>query len=236
MFRRVFFILPAISLALMSFQTGDLVKTKSGSGGVPIFSDGFESGNFAAWSGSVRDAGDLAVTSQAALEGTRGMRARIDDNAAIFVQDNTPNNVNVYDVHFHFDPHSIVMANLNSHTIFVGTDFQGTIVQALRVELRFSNGAYQIRAGSRNDNLTWTNTAWFTIGDAEHQIEVEWDAASPGETDGKLKLKIDDVVRANRQGLDNNNFRIDRARLGALAGIDSGTRGIYYFDQFESFR
>jgi hypothetical protein len=228
MFQKILFVLSLFSLALMSFQ--------SGSAKVPIFSDGFESGNFSAWSTSKQDAGDLAVTSKAALQGTKGMRALIDDNTAIFVQDNKPSNEDVYDIHFHFDPNSIKMGNLNSHAIFIGYDYQGTFVQAIRVELRYSNGAYQIRSGSHNDNLTWTYTAWFTISDAEHQIEVEWDAAKPGENDGKLKLKIDDVVRGNRIGLDNDTFRIDRIRLGAVSGIDAGTRGIYYFDQFGSFR
>lgn len=55
-------------------------------------------------------------------------------------------------------------------------------------------------------------------------------------TDANLKFKIDDVVHGNRLNLDNETLRIDRVRLGALGGIDSGTRGIYYFDAFASFR
>ncbi len=35
---------------------------------------------------------------------------------------------------------------------------------------------------------------------------------------------------------DNDTRRIDRVRLGAVAGIDTGTRGTYYFDAFESRR
>jgi len=34
--------------------------------------------------------------------------------------------------------------------------------------------------------------------------------------------------------VDNDTRRIDRARLGALTGIDTGTRGTYFFDAFES--
>jgi len=37
-------------------------------------------------------------------------------------------------------------------------------------------------------------------------------------------------------GVDNDTRRIDRIRLGALTGIDIGTRGAYYFDAFESRR
>jgi hypothetical protein len=51
-----------------------------------------------------------------------------------------------------------------------------------------------------------------------------------------LKLKINGVVRAERTWLDSDMFRIATARLGAVAGVDSGSRGIYCFDQFESYR
>ena len=37
-------------------------------------------------------------------------------------------------------------------------------------------------------------------------------------------------------GIDNDTRRIDRVRLGAVAGIDSGTRGTYFFDNFASER
>ena len=39
--------------------------------------------------------------------------------------------------------------------------------------------------------------------------------------------------QADLSGVDNDTWRIDRARLGALTGIDTGTRGTYYFDAFE---
>jgi hypothetical protein len=99
---------------------------------VPIFIDGFESGNLSAWSAKVLDGGDLAVTAPAALEGTKGMRALLDDNHFLHVQDNTPNNEAVYNIHFHFDPNSIVMANLDGHNIFIGYDLKTTLVPALR--------------------------------------------------------------------------------------------------------
>ena len=236
MLRKSFFIIVLAGLALAAFQPGGIQRAQAKSAKTPIFSDGFESGNFSAWTRRVTDAGDLAVTAGAAMQGVKGMRAKIDDNRPIYVLDKTPLNEMVYDVKFHFDPNSIRMANLDSHNILSGEDNQGTFVTALRLDLRFANGGYQLRALSRNDDQTWTATAWSTISDAPHQIEVEWDAASPGQTDGNLKLKIDDTVVSDLQGLDNNNFRIDRVKLGAVRGLDTGTRGTYFFDQFESFR
>jgi hypothetical protein len=49
-------------------------------------------------------------------------------------------------------------------------------------------------------------------------------------------LWIDDIQQEDLNGIDNDTRRIDRARLGALSGIDTGTRGTYYFDAFESRR
>jgi len=236
MIRKAFFLVSLLSLALMSFQSGYSFTRQSFKGGTPIFSDGFESGNFSAWDASVKDGGGLSVMAVAALVGNRGMRALIDDNHVLYVQDDTPNNEVVYDINFHFDPNTIRMANLDQHTIFLAFDQQDRFVPALQVELRFINGSYQVRARSRNDNLSWNSTGWFNLSDAEHQIEVEWDAATTGKNDGKLKLKLDGAVLIRRIGLDNDTFRIDRARLGAVAGLDSGTRGSYFFDQFMSFR
>jgi len=46
-------------------------------------------------------------------------------------------------------------------------------------------------------------------------------------------LWIDGVQRANLTGVDNDTRRIDRAQLGAVAGLGSGTLGVYYFDASE---
>jgi len=98
-------------------------------------------------------------------------------------------------------------------------------------------GNYQLRARLANNATTWTNTNWFTTSDAPHFIELDWRAATaPGASDGNLTLWIDGVEQADLTSVDNDTWRIDRARLGALAGIDAGTRGIYYFDAFESRR
>jgi hypothetical protein len=88
-----------------------------------------------------------------------------------------------------------------------------------------------------NDATTWTNTNWFTISDAPHYLELDWRASSAvGANNGGLTLWIDGIQQANLTGVDNDTRRVDRVRLGAVAGIDSGTRGVEYFDAFESRR
>jgi hypothetical protein len=201
-----------------------------------IFADGFESGNFAAWTANKPDNGNLGVTAAAALVGNSGMQAVIDDNNSFYVTDDTPNAEPRYRVRFRFDPNSIVMANGDAHYIFYG--YIGTSTTTLRVEFRFSAGAYQIRSGLKNDADSWvTPTQWVTISDAPHAIELDWRAATAaGANNGGLTLWVDGVQQADLAGIDNDAARIDRARMGPANSVDAGTRGTYYFDAFESRR
>jgi hypothetical protein len=75
------------------------------------------------------------------------------------------------------------------------------------------------------------------LSDASHYLEVEWRAATAsGANDGYLTLWIDGTQQANLSTIDNDTWRVDRARLGALSSLDAGTSGTYYFDAFESRR
>jgi hypothetical protein len=126
------------------------------------------------------------------------------------------------------------MSNNNAHYILYG--YSGTSTVALRIEFRYSV-AYQVRASAVNNGTTWTSSNWFTISNAPHYLEVDWVAAtSAGANNGYLTLWTDGTQRANLTGIANDTRRIDRVRLGPVAGIDSGTRGTYYLDEFESRR
>ena len=200
-----------------------------------IFADGFETGNLSAWSANTTDGGDLSVTTAAALIGANGLQAVLDDNISIYVTDDSPSAEPSYRVRFYFDPNTITMANGNAHFLFYG--YTGTSIVVTRVEFRRSSGVYQLRAALRNDGSTFTNTSWFTISDAPHYVELDWRASTgPGANNGGLTLWIDGTQQANLTGIDNDTRRIDRVQLGAVAGVDSGTRGTYYFDAFESRR
>jgi len=200
-----------------------------------IFADSFESGNLSAWSSSVTDGGDLGVSTAASLVGGNGLQALMDDNNSIYVTDDTPNAEPRYRARFYFDPNSISMSDGDTHFIFNG--FEGTSAAVTRVDFRQSSGAYQLRARLLDDSSNWTDTNWFTISDASHFIELDWMAATAaGTNNGGLTLWIDGTQQADLSGVDNDSWRIDRVRLGAVSGIDSGTRGAYYFDAFESRR
>ena len=201
-----------------------------------IFSDGFESGNLSAWSGSVTNAGDLNVNAGAVLNGIYGLQAVIDDNNTIYVTDDSPNAEAHYRARFYFDPNSITMASNDAHYLFYGYTSTSTLV--LRIELRFSKGSYQLRSALRNDSNSWTSSSWFSISDAPHFIEIDWRASTAsGANNGALTFWIDGGnPRAGLTGIDNDTRRIDRIQWGAVSGIDSGTRGAYFFDAFEARR
>lgn len=163
------------------------------------------------------------------------MQAVVDDRNAIYVTDDTPNAERHYRARFAFDPNSIRMESDNAHYILHG--YSGTSALAVRIEFRRSSGNYQLRAALSNDGSGWKSSAWVTLGDAPHAVAFDWRAATAaGANNGGLTLWIDGARRADLTGVDNDTRRMDRVSLGAVAGVDSGTRGTYFFDTFASER
>ncbi|HXQ37089.1 MAG TPA: hypothetical protein VN843_23970, partial [Anaerolineales bacterium] len=203
-----------------------------------IFKDGFESGDFSAWTSKTTNGGNLSVSPSAALFGSYGLRAVINNTASMYVTDDNPTFESRYRARFYFDPNSIAMGS-DTHNIFQGnqydpyTDTYNNVV--FQVQLRDSGG-YQIRGRILTDGGSAQTTSWYTITDASHNIEVDWSAATAdGANDGHLTLWLDDIQKENKTGIDNDTRRVDRVRLGATSGptVASGT---YYFDAFESRR
>jgi hypothetical protein len=200
-----------------------------------IFADGFESGNLSAWTGSVTNSGNLSVSPGAALAGSFGLQATFNNTTAMYVRDDSPNAEPRYRARFYFDPNSITMASGDAHIFFQGNI--GTTTGVLRGSFRFYSSQSQVRFSLLNDSGTWQNTAWFTITDLPHTLEIDWAAASAaGANNGFLTLWIDGTQKASLTGIDNDTKRIDRVTLGPRSGIDAGTHGTYFFDAFESRR
>jgi RHS repeat-associated protein len=203
-----------------------------------IFVDEFENG-LTRWSSSVTDGGDLAMSASAAISGTLGLAAVIDDNTAIYVTDQTPSAEKRYRARFYFNPNHIVStssAQDDAHYIFHALDITGTVV--LRLEFRLIMGDYQLRAEMLRDTAnTWSSTPWVTIADQWHAIEFDWLAASaPGANNGSLSWWVNGVKQTSLLSQDSDTRQIDTLRLGVVAGMDTTTRGTYYFDLFESRR
>ncbi|MBI5566435.1 MAG: S8 family serine peptidase [Chloroflexi bacterium] len=202
--------------------------------GDTIFADGFESGTLGAWSSASTGAGRLTVTTAAALSGKWGLQALINSTRALYVSDASPANEATYHARFYFAPNSVTMSNGKAHNVLVGYSASGAIV--FRVEFRRSSNVYQLRGVARTNSGSNLATNWYTISDASHAIEIEWQAASTASgTNGALSLWIDGTVKQTRSGVANGNYRVEEVRLGAI-NVVSGIAGTEYFDGFVSTR
>jgi hypothetical protein len=226
---------PTFTVTPTASQTPEATLTFTATSGPSdlIFADGFESGNFSAWSSAVTGGGDLSVTVSSALVGSQGMQALINDTGGIYVGDDTPNAETRYRARFYFDPNSILMTDGNAHYIFAGRDVSVTF----QVDFRIFGGLYQIRLRHYNDSASVQSSNWVSISDAPHFIEMEWWAANTiGANNGGVNLWVDGVPSGSLTGSDNDTRRIDHVDLGAISSLDAGTLGSYYIDAFESHR
>ena len=218
--------------ALQSFDEVTITVNPS-TGGDVIFSDGFESGSFSAWSSSTTGGGDLSVTAAAKNSGTFGMQAVINDNTALYVTDDTPAAEPRYRARFYYNPNGIAMAAGDLFYVFQGLNSGGTVV--VRLPVRLNGTQYQVRGAVRTDGGTYTSTVWIPIT-GWSAIELDWQAASaPGANDGHLTMWVNGVQQATLTGIDNDTMRVDSGRLGAN-NVATGTRGTIFFDDFVSHR
>jgi hypothetical protein len=198
-----------------------------------IFTDGFESGNLSAWSSSKTDNGDLSVSTAAALVDGYGFQANLDDSVPIYVTHLRPVGETAYSASFYFDPNSLVIAEGNNFLIFSGNSETTRLVV---VHLRFSAGLYQINASVLDDRGWTLSSGWVVLSDAPHLLEFNWKAATaPASNDGIFVWKVDGIEQLHLTALDNDTRLIDRVQLGGVAGVDAGTQGALYFDQFVSW-
>jgi hypothetical protein len=181
------------------------------------------------------DPGDLSASSSAALVGNQGLQVVIDDNNPMYVADDSPESEAHYRARFYFDPNSILMASGNAHYIF--SALMGNTVEVVRLSFRFSSGSFQLSGIVLSDSSTSISTNWTAVSDAPHVIELEWQASSaPGTNNGILRIWLDGVQIAELTNVDNDTQRIDLTVFGPYFGIDTGTRGTYFLDAFESRR
>ena len=200
-----------------------------------LFSDDFEKGNLTAWDASVIDVDDLSAAGYADFYGYWGMQAVIDDTTSIYVQDNfNPSEPESrYRARFYFDPNSLTMASGDILDLLVTS---GTTTDYASVQLRDNAGTYEIRVGVLNDSASWTDSAWYAISDAWTAIEIDWMAASAAAAnDGYLTLWLDGTSKETLSSVDNDTHELEKVMLGTQ-GIESGTSGTLYFDDFVSRR
>jgi hypothetical protein len=144
-----------------------------------IFVDGFESGDLSGWSSAVVDGGDLSVSGAAALEGSYGLAALVDDTTKIYVQDDSPVDETHYRMRFMFDPNSISTPTYNAVDLFYTKDLNVTYT-TYYIQMRNSAGSYQVQFYARIDDEVYVGSGWITIVGA---LLREADAGHPAGAD-----------------------------------------------------
>ncbi len=207
--------------------TTSIVLTVRGRRPNAIFGDGFESGNFAAWSGVV---GNVSVVPEAGMGGTSfGMAAVIDGPAPAYVVDGTPEYEARYRATFYFHPNGTETGD-GQHDILAARDPLGTPIFGLQYE-HSAGGGYEVRAWVRHaGGLAYT--PWHEFDNAPHRLGVWWESgpASP------VRLMVDDLPVQGLDGLNTSDFLVDEIWLGPSAGLQDGMSGVEYYDEFASIR
>jgi len=175
---------------------------------------------------------DLAASEAADYWGDYGLRTEIDDNGDLYVQDDTPDDETHYRARFYLHPNGVSMTTTPTPDVldlFSGRD-NGTPV--FHVQMQHTEDGYQLRAGLQDSESSWTETNWYPIANNWTAVEVEYQAA---EADSSLGLWLGGSLKQTLSHVDNDDHPITEVRLGAM-GVESGTRGAIYFDDFESRR
>jgi RHS repeat-associated protein len=202
-----------------------------------LFADGFESGNLSAWSSSVTDSGNLAVSTGAALSGADGLQLTLDDNTAIYVQDNTPSAESRYRARFYFNPNSVTMVEGNTQQLLCGYTSAGGLVFC--VIFQRAGGDYRVSAYDKTDTGAQPSAGYRILNNAPqaHLVEVDWQGSSAaGANNGVLTVWVDGLQNNILSGVDNDTLRVEYVRFGAPLGVSTGTRGVEFIDTFESHR
>ena len=200
-----------------------------------LFADGFEGGNTAAWSDESDAENDLTVaTGAAALHGTYGLSAFIDNTTPMYVKDLTPNAEKRYRCRFYIDPNGLAMANNDEFLILCCEKTEW--VTSFFINLLYTTAAgYQIYLSERGDIPSWYATSKYAITDAPHCIEVDWKASSgAGQNNGTIELLIDGVSKQTLISIDNDTEDVTVVYLGVFQAVDAGTLGTFFLDDFAS--
>lgn len=204
-----------------------------------IFRDGFEQGNLSRWSSSALDGGDLGASPSAALDSSAvGLQGNVDDTAAIYVQDDSPDGERRYRARFWLDTNGFDPGTSQGHLRTRGliAFAEAPSRRVATVVLRKESGVYSLMGRARLDDDAQADTGFFTVSDEPHPVEIDLVVASgPDALDGSLEFFVDGVSRAKLTGLDNSLAAVDFVRMGALS-VKAGASGTLYWDEFESRR
>ena len=196
-----------------------------------VFSNGFEAGTLAGWTKSTTNNGKLSVSAASALVGSFGMQAVMAGTTSMYVTDSTPVALPGYHARFRYSPNGAVVGGTNGHDIFAGVDANGR--KLIVAQVRAATGGYEIRVGA-NSSGTVKYSAWTSVTNAAHTIEVSWQAATTSVgKNGLASIWIDGTLKQSVAALTNGTQRLEDARLGPQ-NLSRSVTGTEYFDAFAS--
>ena len=191
----------------------------------------FEAGSLAAFETVIQNGGQITTDAAAALHGTRGMSVELlQGSQNVYVVDGTPDRETHMAASFSFDPNGIQMAESENYILM---DWTVPGHPLMTVVFSKTGGSYQMRLNVFDDNGTLATTPWATVPDDKNRFNIEWRASSrPLADDGFARLWHEGLLVGEVVDLDNDRHSVDKVRFGAVYGIDSGTQGTTYFDNF----
>jgi len=186
----------------------------------------------------------VAVTTAAAIDGTYGLEVTVDGASVnvAFVQDDSPAGETVYRVQFWLDRNLPTIANRDAFNIYKGLQEAGNKKNLLVKLKRGKDGLFYIYSFCQDDAGGWVLAhKGMQFKDKPTGVMLEWQAASaPGANDGflrmyKVTLSGGAVLKAWKEGIDNDTRVVDSARLGLTSIPPAGTATLY-MDSYESYR
>jgi hypothetical protein len=202
--------------------------------------------------------GQTLVNGGAAKTGDYGLEIEIDCSGGCsgekaFVQDDSPDAEGIYRASFWFNPNDFNLPDGEQHTIFEAKSFNnkdGTneSVAVFRLIVRkLNNGSsFRLRGIAFYDNNTSRRaTRHFAIQRTEwNKIQVEWKASTVGGDevqDSYFKIAVLEGAQAGKSEeivgiVKNKRHKIEKVQLGVVNGVDTGSVGSHYYDDFESYR
>jgi hypothetical protein len=193
-------------------------------GALTPYPTGFDSGNGAG-------AASLAVNGGAALRGNYGFSCGIPDANARFGQLASLANEKLVELKFLFDLNSIVMGDGDAFTL-ISTGTTGAGGSSLQILLQYAIATgYKLATNIKDDAGGNIFGVAFVIADEPIEVRICWKAADyAGADNGFLRVFINDEVKSNQEGIDNDTHSITTKNFGAISGLDAGTTGTIFFD------
>lgn len=196
----------------------------------------YETGDLSQFSYTSTNGGKMSVAAGAAMNGTGyGLQFQVTSTTTMYgYKDLTTGDTSgELSAGFYFDPNSLAMANNDLFGLLYLSSNAGSNYIAM-LEMQYIAGSgYKIRTNIYNDSGGTSATAYYTISDNPHYIEIQLRRATSSTSgDGSVQLWVDGTFKETKGGIDNyDRFNAFQRVYVAANGLDSGTSGTFYFDE-----